>query len=170
MHLALQNLWGSNHRNDIHIQAHSATPFVKFLLQAARSNRTAARAIHKAGFVDMLVCMCNSKFPDSRIPTADTSRWLATTSLLDVCISTLEALSVYPNIQRKLSTSMYALAEVWPKNQSRNIIRLKPMPAAFEPLRHRRSSCLRRLRELSAAPPESIHSTCADSFYLSRFV
>lgn len=114
--------------------------------------------------------MCNNNFPDARIPTADTSRWQATSSLLGLCILTLEALLEYPNIQRALSMSLGSLASAWPVNRLREVTNLRPILSQFEPLRRRRRNSLKQLRELLGAPQGMLPKTCDDLFNLSRSV
>ncbi|KAH0582966.1 hypothetical protein H2248_010860 [Termitomyces sp. 'cryptogamus'] len=117
LHRAIQSVWSL----DLHLSAirrvHAAMPFAEFCYQLIQSRQSVARIVVGAGYIDMIIKMCKTNFPDSRIPTADTLRWNATSSLTTLFALTLKRLSQYPGIQTSMKWE--ALAQCWPTPSSR---------------------------------------------------
>lgn len=173
MHRAIQPLWYMDLPEAAIERAHAATPFVKFLLQLITSSQSSARAVFNAGFVDMVICMCTTSFPDPRTPKADTSRWNATSYLVDICASALEWLLRYPDIRDRMATKWRPLAECWPKSHSRSLANLEPMPSDVSRIARHRMESFQRIRHLSkslhdGAGEDILRKDCAELLHLSR--
>lgn len=173
VHLSLQPLWYSPSKN-CHKgvkRAHAVMPYMQFLLQLVRSGKAAARIVFDAGVIDMLVRMCNTRFPDSRMLDANTSQWVATASLLALCGTTLEALACYSDIRTMLEKRWATLAQCWPKNHSRILLGLKPMSSHFEDLVITRATSIRYLNNLSQSATreeDAIRDACFNLLLFSK--
>ncbi|KAF8884981.1 hypothetical protein BD779DRAFT_1534859, partial [Infundibulicybe gibba] len=113
---------------------HSLAPFIRFINQIAQHRRGAAKAVIEAGFLDLLECMCLSNFLDPRIPTADTSNWLANTPLITTCILTLSTLMNRCGDHTTLVTKLRTLPEIWPTSRLHDLTQIAPtvIPLAMD--------------------------------------